>query len=149
MVDGAVSHDAVTRWLSEREYTSKDLWRHVKGMVRKIERDDGVLIFDDTIQAKPCTDENEVISWHYDHVAGRTVKGINLLNALYSSGDVSIPVAFEVVRKPLVFSDVKTRKIKRASEVTKNEQLRAMVQTCVNNALKFRYVLMDSWFSAK
>lgn len=149
MVDGAVSHDAVTRWLSEREYTSKDLWRHVKEMVRKIERDDGVLIFDDTIQAKPCTDENDVISWHYDHVSGRTVKGINLLNALYSSGDVSIPVAFEVVRKPLVFSDVKTRKIKRASEVTKNEQLRAMVQTCVNNVLKFGYVLMDTWFSSK
>ena len=27
MGNGAVSHDKITRFLSEREYTSKDLWR--------------------------------------------------------------------------------------------------------------------------
>jgi hypothetical protein len=31
--------------------------------------------------------------------SGRSVRGINLLNALYHSGGVSIPVAFELVRK--------------------------------------------------
>jgi hypothetical protein len=76
------------------------------------------------------------------------VRGINLLNALYHSEDVSIPVAFELVRKPLQFCDVQTRQMKRASEVTKNELMRSMIGTCVNNALKFRYVLMDSWFAA-
>jgi len=54
--------------------------------------------------------------WHYDHCKGRSVKGINLLNALYHSGDVSIPVAFEVVKKPHHFCDIKTRKDKRAAE---------------------------------
>jgi hypothetical protein len=48
MVNGEMSHDQVTRFLSEREYTSKDLWLQVKSTVRHIERDDGVLIFDDT-----------------------------------------------------------------------------------------------------
>jgi len=143
-----VSHDRVTRFLSEREYTSRDLWRQVKSTVRQIEREDGVLIFDDTIQEKAWTDENEVMCWHFDHCSGRSVRGINLLNALYYSGDVSIPVAFELVRKPLQFCDVKTRQVKRASEVTKNELMRSMIATCVNNALKFRYVLMDSWFAA-
>lgn len=71
-----------------------------------------------------------------------------LLNALYHSGGVSIPVAFELVRKTLQFCDVQTRQVKRASEVTKNEMMRCMIATCVNNALKFRYVLMDSWFAA-
>ena len=52
MVNGEMSHDQITRFLSEREYTSKDLWLQVKLMVRQIERDDGVLIFDDTIQEK-------------------------------------------------------------------------------------------------
>src|SRR3954447_6691052 len=101
MVDGEVSHDKVTRFLSEREYTSKDLWREVKSTVRQLEGEDGVLIFDDTICEKAWTDENEVVCWHYDHTKGRSVKGINLLNALYHHGDVSIPVAFEVVKKPL------------------------------------------------
>lgn len=148
MVDGDMSHDQVTRFLSAREYTSRDLWRQVKSTVRQIERDDGVLIFDDTIQEKAWTDENEVICWHYDHCSGRSVRGINLLNALYHSGEVSIPVAFELVRKPLQFCDVQTRQVKRASEITKNEMMRNMIAACVNNTLKFRYVLMDSWFAA-
>ncbi len=49
MVDGEVSHDQVTRFLSERPYTSKDLWWEVKSAVREIESAEGVLIFDDTI----------------------------------------------------------------------------------------------------
>lgn len=148
MVDGDVSHDSVTRFLSERQYTSKDLWLQVKSTVRQIERDDGVLIFDDTIQEKAWTDENEMMCWHFDHCQGRSVRGINLLNALYHSGEVSIPVAFEVIRKPMQFCDLKTRQIKRASLVTKNELMREMIGTCVNNTLKFRYVLMDSWFGS-
>jgi hypothetical protein len=67
MLDDVISHDRVTRFLAEREYTSKDLWRQVKSTVRQIEREDGVLIFDDTIQEKTWTDENEVMCWHYDH----------------------------------------------------------------------------------
>lgn len=149
MVDGEVSHDQVTRFLSAREYTSKDLWREVKTTVRQMERVDGVLIFDDTICEKAWTDENAVVCWHYDHSKGRSVKGINLLNALYHSGDVSIPVAFEVVKKPLQFCDLATRQVKRASLMTKNEQMRAMLETCVANQLKFRYVLIDCWFAAR
>ncbi len=118
-------------------------------MVRQIEREDGCLIFDESIQEKQWTDENEVMCWHYDHCQSKTVKAINLLNALYHSGEVSIPVAFEVSRKPIQFCDSKTRQLKRASEVTKNELMREMINTCVKNALKFRTVLMDSWFAAQ
>ncbi|MFZ2313422.1 MAG: transposase, partial [Methylobacter sp.] len=149
MLEGDMSHDQLTRYLSAREYTSKDLWGEVKVTVRQIEQEDGCLIFDDTIQEKAWTDENEIMCWHYDHCKGRSVKGINLLNALYHGGGVSIPVAFEVVRKPYQFSDVKTRKVKRASEFTKNELMRTMIATCVANAIKCRYVLTDSWFAAK
>jgi hypothetical protein len=135
VLDGEISHDKITRFLSEREYTSKDLWKEVKSTVREIEREDGCLIFDDTIQEKAWTDENEVMCWHYDHCQGRTVKGINILNAVYYSSEVSIPVAFEVVRKPTRFCDIKTRKEKRASLVTKNELLREMIDTCIVVAL--------------
>jgi hypothetical protein len=34
MLDGEVSHDQATRFLSGRNYTSKDLWRQVKSTVR-------------------------------------------------------------------------------------------------------------------
>src|SRR5690606_41623930 len=45
--------------------------------------------------------------------------------------------------------DITTRQVKRASEVTKNELMREMLNTCVLNAIKFRYVLMDSWFASQ
>jgi hypothetical protein len=148
MLDGAVSHDHITRFLSNNEFTSKDLWLYVKPIVREIETNDGVLIFDDTIQEKAWTDENEIMCWHYDHCSGQTVRGLNILNALYHCAEISIPVAFEVIRKPTMFCDLKTRQVKRASEVTKNELLRDIFTTCIHNALKFGYVLLDSWFTS-
>lgn len=149
MVGGEVSHDRVTRFLSGRDYTSKDLWQQVKPMVRSIQADEGVLIFDDTIQEKAWTDESELMCWHYDHCRGRNVRGINLLNALYHCNGKSIPVAFELVSKPLQYCDIKTRQTKRKGEVTKNELMRQMIDACMGNALKFRFVLMDSWFSSQ
>jgi hypothetical protein len=148
MVEGEVSHDRVARFLSGQEFTSRDLWKHVKPVVRSVESSDGVLIFDDTIQEKAWTDESELMCWHYDHVSGRNVRGINLLNALYSSKGASIPVAFELVKKPIQYCDLATRQLKRRSDVTKNELMRAMIDACIRNELKFRFVLMDSWFSA-
>ncbi len=62
MVDGEVSHDKVTRLLSARQYSSKDLWHQVKSTVRSVQDDDGVLIFDDTIQEKAWTDESELVA---------------------------------------------------------------------------------------
>ena len=47
--------------------------------------------------------------------------GLNLLNALYDSGEVSIPVDVRLIHQPLQFCDVVTRRVKRASEVTKNQ----------------------------
>ncbi len=126
MLNGQVSHDEITRFLSERDYTSKDLWLSVKRMVRQVEAEDGVLIFDDTIQEKAWTDENDIMCWHFDHCSGRTVRGLNILNALYYAREVSIPVAFEVISKPIRFCDVATRQEKRRSEVTKNELLQQM-----------------------
>ena len=72
-----------------------------------------------------------------------------MLNALYYSNEVSIPVAFEIVSKPVQYSDIKTRKVKRESEVTKNKLMRDMIKVSINNNLKFKYILMDTWFSSK
>src|SRR5512147_2638152 len=149
MVGEAISHDRVTRFLSKREDTARDLWLPVKQVVREVAHDDAVLIFDDTIQEKPWTDESELICWHFDHGQNRTVKGMNLLNALYHSGGVSIPVDFRLIRKPRQFCDVATRQVKRASEVTKNQLLQEMLLQGVHHQLKFHYVLMDSWFATK
>ena len=149
MIEGQIAHDQITRFLSAEEFTSKDLWTLVKPTVREVEEDDAVLIFDDTIQEKPYTDENEVMCWHYDHTKGRAVQGFNLLNCLYHVNGVTIPVAFELIKKPFEYCDLKTRRLKRASLHTKNELMRNMLFVCLKNKLKFRFVLFDTWFSSK
>jgi len=149
MIEGQIAHDQITRFLSAEEFTSKDLWTLVKPTVREVEQDDAVLIFDDTIQEKPYTDENEVMCWHYDHTKGRAVQGFNLLNCLYHVNGVTIPVAFELIKKPFEYCDLKTRKLKRTSLHTKNELMRNMLSVCLQNKLKFRFVLFDIWFSSK
>ena len=75
LVAGAVSHDQVTRFLSGAAYDAKTLWQQIKPLVRSIQQADGVLIVDDTIQAKPHTDENDLICWHYDHSQHRSGQG--------------------------------------------------------------------------
>lgn len=149
LLDHAFSHDQITRFLSGSDYTSRDLWALVKPTVRALEADDGLLIFDDTIQEKPHSDENEIIAWHFDHCVNRTVKGVNILNGLYHAGGVNVPVAFEIIHKDLQYCDIETRQLKRHSAITKNEQLRQMLRVCQQNLLRYRYVLTDNWFSAK
>ena len=70
LLPDVVSHDKVTRFLANNEFTSKDLWKVVKPHVRRVQSEDGVLIFDDSIElifddsieGKPYTDENEIIT---------------------------------------------------------------------------------------
>src|SRR5205085_3008879 len=148
LVEGAVSHDQVTRFLASPPKTSADLWRIVKPMVRQIESPAGVLIFDDSIEEKPYTDENDLICWHWDHSQDRHVKGINFVTAFYVTETVSLPVAFDLVTKSEVYTAAKTGKVKRRSTLTKNARYRMLLQICVHNQLQFRYVLNDSWYAA-
>ena len=114
-------------------------------MVRAIEDDAGVLIFDDTIQEKPYSDENELISWHFDHSKNRTVKDINLLNCVSRSRRYPA-VTYNLLGKPVVYRDAKTGAWKRKSNLSKNEHLRRMLAVCQRNQAAYRYVLADSWF---
>ena len=82
--DKQIGHDRITDFLAESDFDSRDLWLQVKETVRSVESDDGVLIFDDTVEEKQWTDENEIITWHHDHSRNRTVKGVNILNCLYN-----------------------------------------------------------------
>jgi hypothetical protein len=155
VLDGEISHDKITRFLSERTYTGKDLWSCVKKEVRSLEarfkdseQEVAVLIFDDHIEAKPHMDENDLIAWHYDHMVGKEVKGINQMSALYYIGGYSIPVDFDFVLKTEYYTDKKTGKQKRKSPESKNEKFRRMVKQAVQNDLHFKYVLMDIWFGS-
>ena len=152
LVNGAISHDQVTRFLSNKPPTSKDLWRVVKPFVRQIQSEKGVLIIDDSIEEKPYTDENDIICWHYDHSKNCHIKGINFVSCLYQNTfqgqAISLPVGFELVAKTEKYLDKKTQQEKRRSPTSKNEMGREMLQQAVKNQVLFSYVLFDIWFAS-
>jgi DDE superfamily endonuclease len=148
LLEGAISHDQVTRYLAGTKKTASDLWRTVKAFVREVQSEAGVLIIDDSIEEKPYTDENDIVCWHYDHSRDRLLKGINFLTALYSSQDVSIPVGFHLVAKTEEYVDPKTQKEKRRSTVSKNVVGQELIKQAVRNRIPFRFVLFDVWFAS-
>jgi hypothetical protein len=148
LVDGAVSHDQITRLLAGAEKRSVHLWQKVKPLVRQIQRPDAVLIIDDSVAEKPYTDENELIGWHWDNAKERNVKGINFVSAVYHVEGITLPVAFDLVTKTETYYDPKAKKEKRRSAISKNARFRTLVQACVHNQLPFAYVLADLWFAS-
>lgn len=144
-----VSHDKITRALSTGKYDSKFLWKQAKPYIEELRgsKEISVLVFDDSIEAKPYTDESELNCWHFDHTVQRNVKGVNFLTALIETEGMRIPCGVEFIKKDTWITDKKTGKQKRKSSVTKNELFRSMLSEC-DRKLDFNYVLADSWFSS-
>lgn len=157
VLDGALSHDQITRFLGQELLTQKEYWKCIKKVIRQVESSEGVIKIDDTILEKLHSTENEIICWHHDHSKkgrDKMTKGINILNFLYQSSlaetdYLSIPVAYEVIRKTEEWYDKKSKKVKLRSPITKNEIVRQRLQTLQrDNKVKFKYVLWDTWFSS-
>lgn len=146
VLDGAFSHDMVTRLLSSGYINSRHLWYFVKPMCMEIGNEDGVLIIDDSVEAKPYTDNNELIQWHFDHTQNRSIKGVNFVTGIYNNWQMSLPIGVNFVEKDIVYTDPKTGKQKCKSSISKQTHFRDLVRHGSNN-LRFRYVLSDSWFA--
>lgn len=145
ILEGKLSHDKITRFLHEETYDSKTLWKIVKPKVREIENQHGCILVDDTLSEKPYSEETELISWHWDHSKGRNIKGINIINLLYCTEDLSIPVGYETIKKTI---KLKTEggKNKRKSEQTKNEIMRQLLGQVVENGVAFK--MADIWYGS-
>ena len=152
LLDGAVSHDQVTRWLSTSYLDSTQVWAQAKPLIRQAERqaptdEVAVLIVDDSILEKAHTDPSALICTHYDHSQGRYVKGLNFLSLLYERGALAVPIAVELVEKTEAVTDGKTQKVSYKSKYTKNEYLRAMLRVA-QQQVAYRYLLADSWYAS-
>lgn len=153
--NGLVSHDQVTRLLNGHhgEFTAAAYWKRIKPLIREVNDPEGVMIIDDFVEEKPHSKENDLIAYHYSHLQGGPVKGINIVHLLYSVAQtaqrVNIPVAFELVRKTETRTDPKTGKRQRFSLVNKNQIARDLLhQATYLNHIPYQYVLADTWYAS-
>ena len=158
MLQDTYSHDSITRMLAQDELNQSLFWKIIKPTIRQVESEDGIISIDDTIENKPYSDENELISWHFDHTVGKSVKGINIVTFNYSSHyddlTMKLPVSFELVCKDKLVEKTEkkegkflTRMVRQAS-VSKIELVRKRLQVLVfQNQIKFKYVTFDTWYS--
>jgi len=152
LLDGALSHDHITRWLSSTSLGSPALWRQAKPLIRQAEAqrkpdDFAVLIVDDSILEKAHTDANELICTHYDHSQQRFVKGLNFVTLLYQAGDIALPIAAELVAKTVPVYHAKTQQTSYQSAFTKNEYVQQM-RRVAQQQVAHRYLLADSWYAS-
>lgn len=148
LIEGKISHDAITRSLHQQSYGSAQLWQVVRPFIEQIADPNAVLTLDDTVEAKTYMKQNPLIRFHYDHCQQKALKGINQITALYTGQVYSLPVAYELIEKDQALVDKKTGKTKWVSAVSKQERFRRLIRQSLINRLTFRYILADSWFSS-
>jgi len=152
LVDGALSHDPITRWLRSAAWGSAAIWRQAKPLIRQAEaqrpaEDFAVLVVDDSVLEKAHPDANELICTHWDHRQQRYVKGLNFVSLLYQAGGLALPIAVELVRKTVAVWDAKTGQTKQQSPFTKNEYLQQMLRVAQSQVAD-RYLLADRWYAS-
>ncbi|HEY4480329.1 MAG TPA: transposase [Candidatus Paceibacterota bacterium] len=126
-----LSHDAVTRWLSAKEYTPKDLWNHVKPLVNP---KSGYLVGDDSLIVKKYSRENELAKLQYSGNVHGLVNGICLVNLLWTDSEEYIPVDYRIYQK-------------ENDDRTKNDHFQDMLKRAKKRGFEPFYVLTDSWYS--
>jgi hypothetical protein len=134
-----LSHDAISRWLTDTKCQPKDIWEAAKTEVLS-EDNNGIIIADETIIDKSRSDKIELTSYIYSGTEHDVIKGIGLLNFLWQKNGSNnreevIPMDYRIYQPP---EDGKT----------KNDHFREMLTRAKQRGLNPQAVVADSWFSS-
>lgn len=127
-----MQHDSVSRWLKSSVFTPSDLWQEVQSLVSV---STGYLVCDDSTLDKSYSKKNELVKLQYSGNAHGLIKGINLVNLLWTNGQEYIPVDYRIYQK-------------ENDDKTKNDHFRDMLKRAKQRQFLPLYVLMDSWYSS-
>ena len=100
---------------------------------------------------KAHTDANEPIYPHWNHHQQRYVKGLNFVSLRYQVGELTLPIAVELVCKTVPVYLPNTYKTSSQSPFTKNEylqMLRVALPGWPQQQVASRYLLADSWYAS-
>lgn len=128
-----ISHDSISRWLSDTKITPKDIWEEAK---QRVLSKSGVIIADETVISKKRSEEIEIARYQYSGNEHNVVKGIGVLNLIYQTykGEFT-PFDYRIWNPP---EDGKT----------KNEHFREMLKLAKDRGVNPEVVLADGWYAS-
>jgi hypothetical protein len=126
------AHDAYTRLLQRLPPDSEALWTEVQFC---IERDQGLLVIDDTTLDKPYANQMALVTRHWSGKQHAVVQGINLISLVWTDGDAAFPCDFRLYNKA-------------EDGLSKNDHFRALLETAQARGFAPSLVAFDSWYSS-
>ena len=129
----SLSHDSISRWLSEQRVQPKDLWAAAQ---KDLAGQPGVLVFDDVVIDKSRSGKTELVNWQYSGSKHDVTKGIGVVNALWQiSRKEYLPIDYRIWNPP---DDGKT----------KNNHFQEMLSSVKERGLTPEMVVADSWYAS-
>ena len=128
----APAHDAFTRLLTRLEPDSQTLWAEAE---TQIDRDDGILVLDDSTLDKPYSRFNDLVYRHYSGKHHAVVSGINLITLLWTQDDRAVPVDYRIFDKD-------------TDGLTKNDHFAEMLMAAYERRCNPWMVCFDGWYSS-
>lgn len=128
-----LSHDAVSRWLVEKNCRPRDIWEASKADVKSSE---GVILADETVLNKSRSNKIELVRWQYSGAEHDIIRGIGMLNFIWKkeNGEVC-PMDFRIYEP-------------REDGKTKNDHFRDMLKLAKKREVKPDLVIADCWYSS-
>lgn len=131
----AVSHDAITRWLTSVKLTPNLLWEHVEHLVDK---EGGVLVVDDSVIAKQYSRSHELplLSYQYSGAYHKVIQGIGLVNlVLVGKDNACTPIDYRVFSKKI-------------DGMTKHMHMQEMIMLALQRGIRPGVVVFDHWYGS-
>jgi hypothetical protein len=130
-----LSHDGISRWLKEKNFSPKDVWQNAQALIDQAE--ECLLIADDSVLSKIFSKKIELVNYQYSGNEHDVVAGIGLINLLWHGckQDQSLPIDYRIYDKD---TDGKT----------KNSHFCDMLSLAKKRGLNPAAVVMDTWYSS-
>ena len=130
-----LSHDGVSRWLSAKTISPKEVWKAVKADV--LADPCGILCLDDSVIEKNHSSKIGLTAWQYSGNAHAVVNGIGMVNLIFSQPekDNFTPIDFRIYDK-------------KNDNYTKNDHFRKMLGLAKKRGILPSVVVFDSWYSS-
>jgi SRSO17 transposase len=144
---GLVSHDALTRMLTDQHWTAMMLLAQMLSYALKIASGNTMscwLVLDDVLIPKKYARKMPCASFDYDYVEQRTIRCLRAVVLVWTNGTVLVPVAFCLWHKRTSVAVVEHKHKYR----TKNEIARLLIAYVAGKGLRFDFLAFDSWYAS-